>query len=86
MRINLSLKIETLIMVARRLVVSPINRMQGQMVQFSKSGNPHTLIRTGVEIEDLNTAFHGRAKDIRESRYATPEYLISKTHPKNSVR
>jgi hypothetical protein len=76
--------IGTLFMVTRYLVISPISRMQGQMVQFSKSGNPADQGR--VEIEDLSTAFHDRAKDIHESHYATPEHLISKTHPKNSVR
>ena len=72
--------IAALFMVTRRLVISPINRIQSQMAQFSKSGNPDMpLIRTADEIEDLSRAFHDMAKDIHENHSCLQEKVKAAT-------
>jgi signal transduction histidine kinase len=72
--------IATLFLVTRRLVISPIRRIQGQMARFSELGNPDMpLIRTGDEIEDLSRSFHDMAKDIHENHSCLQEKIKTAT-------
>lgn len=56
-----------LFLATRRIVITPIRKIQGQMARFSASGLPDMpLLETGDEIEDLSKQFRDMARDIHE--------------------
>jgi signal transduction histidine kinase len=69
-----------LFLATRRIVITPIRKIQGQMARFSASGIPDMpLIATGDEIEDLSRAFRDMAQDIHEHHTCLREKIGAAT-------
>lgn len=69
-----------LFLVTRRLVLSPIRQIRGQMREFSANGTARIdLIRTGDELEELSRSFQDMAKSIDEYHGGLQEKISAAT-------
>jgi signal transduction histidine kinase len=69
-----------LFLATRRIVITPIRKIQRQMAEFSTTGKPDTaLIATGDEIEDLSRQFRDMARDIHEYHSCLQDKIAAAT-------
>ncbi|HTG01211.1 MAG TPA: ATP-binding protein [Nitrospirota bacterium] len=73
--------IAILFLAARRIVITPIKKIQDQMARFAgASAHDPVLIATGDEIEDLSRQFRTMARDIREYNDCLQQKIDAATH------
>jgi signal transduction histidine kinase len=70
----------SLYLVTRRLVLTPLGRIQGQMRDFSSSGSSGIqLVQTGDELEELSRSFHAMARSVDEHHAGLQEKISAAT-------